>query len=64
LLTYITEIIGRTEAYFCPIKHARKIRGARSRYARFLAYGEAEDYEAKLEKSRVGLAAKNPRPVT
>jgi hypothetical protein len=60
LLAYITEIIGRTEEYFCPIKHARKVLGAHSRYARFLAYGEAEDYEARLEKFRVGLGSDNP----
>jgi hypothetical protein len=60
LLAYITEIIGRTEEYFCPIKHARKLLGAHSRYARFLAYGEADDYEAKLEKFRVGLGVKKP----
>lgn len=58
LLAYITEIIGRTEEYFCPIKHARKVLGAHSRYARFLAYGEADDYEAKLEKFRIDLGAK------
>ena len=45
----------RTEQYFCPIKHARKILGTHSHYNRFLAYGEAENYEAKLEAYRVAL---------
>ena len=58
LLAYVTEIIGRTEEYFCPIKHARKVLGTHSRYARFLAYGDAADYEARLEKFRVGLGDK------
>ena len=57
LLAYMTEIVGRTEEYFCPIKHARKVLGAHSRYARFLAYGEAADYPAKLEAFRVSLGA-------
>jgi hypothetical protein len=55
LLAYVTEIVGRTEEYFCPIKHARTVLGAHSRYARFLAYGEAADYAAKLESFRMGL---------
>jgi len=60
LIAYVSEIVGRTEEYFCPIKHARKMLGKHSRYARFLAYGEAEDYEAKLETFRVGLGEKTP----
>jgi len=55
LLAYIAEIVGRTEQYFCPIKHARQILGTHGRYARFLDYGEAADYEAKLEAFRVAL---------
>lgn len=57
LVAYIGEIIARTEQYFCPIKHARKILGTHARYNRFLAYGEAEAYEAKLEEFRVALGA-------
>jgi hypothetical protein len=60
LIAFVSEIIGRTEEYFCPIKHARKMLGAHSRYARFLAYGEAQDYEAKLEQFRVGLGDTQP----
>ena len=55
LIAYATEIVARTEQYFCPIKHARKILGTHSRYNRFLAYGEAQAYEAKLEEYRVAL---------
>ena len=59
LLAYVTEIVGRTEEYFCPIKHARKMLGKHSRYARFLGYGEAAEYAAKLEKFRAGLGEEN-----
>ncbi|MFA7351326.1 MAG: hypothetical protein WC009_11230 [Methylotenera sp.] len=55
MIAYISEIVGRTEQYFCPIKHARKILSTHSRYARFLDYGDAEDYEAKLEQYRRAL---------
>jgi hypothetical protein len=55
LLAYMYEILARTEQYFCPIKHARRVLGSHSRYARFLGYGEAKDYEARLEEYRVAL---------
>jgi hypothetical protein len=55
MIAYISEIVARTEQYFCPIKHARKILGTHSRYARFLDFGEAENYEAKLEEYRIAL---------
>lgn len=55
LMAYMTEILARTEQYFCPIKHAHKILGTHGRYNRFLEYGEAEAYEAKLEEFRVAL---------
>jgi hypothetical protein len=56
MIAYISEIVARTEQYFCPIKHARKILGTHARYARFLEFGEAENYEAKLEEYRRSLS--------
>lgn len=56
LLAYATEITARTEQYFCPIKHARKVLGTHTRYKQFLAYGDAADYHAQLEQFRQGLA--------
>ena len=58
LVAYVGEIVARTEEYFCPIKHARKVLGMHTRYARFLDYGDAADYEARLEEFRVALAKK------
>lgn len=58
LVAYAAEIVARTEEYFCPIKHARKMLGTHSRYARFLDYGDAADYEARLEAFRVALGGK------
>jgi hypothetical protein len=57
-MAYATEILARTEEYFCPIKHARKILGTHAHYSRFLEYGDAADYGARLEKFRVGLGKK------
>ena len=55
LLAYACEIAARTEQYFCPIKHAHRILGPHARYKRFLAYGAATDYHARLEEFRVAL---------
>ena len=55
MIAYISEIVARTEQYFCPIKHARKILGTHARYAQFLDFGAADNYEAKLEEYRVAL---------
>jgi len=60
LMAYMSEIVGRTEEYFCPIKHARKMLGNHSRYARFLAYGDATDFQTRLEEYRVGLGKSPP----
>ena len=55
LMAYMTEILARTEEYFCPIKHARKVLGTHARYRNFLSYGDPQDYASKLEAYRVGL---------
>ena len=55
LMAYMSEILARTEQYFCPIKHAHKILGTHSHYQGSLAYGDAADYEARLEAFRVAL---------
>lgn len=52
LIAYIREIAGRTEQYWCPIKHARRTSGFHSRYSRFLEYGDAESYRQELDKVR------------
>lgn len=56
LLAYITEIVARTEQYFCPIKHARKVMGTHSRYIKFLDYGDAKNYQENLENFRKQLS--------
>jgi len=55
LLAYIVEIVARTEQYFCPIKHARRIVGTHTHYDQFLSYGEAADYQLRLEEFRIAL---------
>jgi hypothetical protein len=52
LAAYFREIAARTEQYWCPIKHARRIKSAHSSYARFFEYGDAESYRKGLERLR------------
>jgi len=52
LCAYATEVVARTEQYWCPIKHARRLRSPHSRYRRFFDYGDAERYHKELEKVR------------
>ncbi len=52
LAAYAREIAARTEQYWCPIKHARRIRAAHDRYQRFFEYGDAESFRKGLERLR------------
>jgi hypothetical protein len=56
LIAYVREIAGRTEQYWCPIKHARRVVGAHPRYVMFDDYGDAENYQARLAELREKLA--------
>lgn len=58
LIGYTREIAARTEQYWCPIKHAHKVRGTHDRYKHFLEYGQASDYPEKLKSYRSALAEK------
>ncbi|HLX65114.1 MAG TPA: hypothetical protein VKX17_27845 [Planctomycetota bacterium] len=51
-LAYATEIAGRTEQYWCPIKHALHLKTTHSRYQKFFDYGDAEQYHQRLEQMR------------
>ncbi len=52
ILAYAAEIAGRTEQYFCPIRHALRIKTAHSRYKNFFDYGDAEHYRQRIEEVR------------
>jgi len=55
LMAYVGEIAARTEQFWCPIKHAKRIAYRHSRYGNFLPYGDAKAYREKLEKLRKEL---------
>jgi hypothetical protein len=52
VLAYVQEIAGRTEQYWCPIKHAIGLKIRHSRYAHFLDFGDAEQYRERIEQVR------------
>jgi hypothetical protein len=47
-----TEVAARTEQYWCPIKHAMRMKSLHSRYRFFFEYGDAEYYRAQVEVLR------------
>ncbi|MDO9224398.1 MAG: hypothetical protein Q7U20_11910 [Caulobacter sp.] len=57
VIAYAREIAGRTEQFWCPIKHARRVLGAHPRYTNFADYGDGERYAAHLKASRSKLRA-------
>jgi hypothetical protein len=48
LIEYAREVTGRTEQYWCPIKHAQRTLDPHHRTRRFVAYGDADGYHTGL----------------
>jgi hypothetical protein len=49
---YTCEVAARTEQYWCPIKHARRMPNTHSRYPQFFEHGDAEAYRHGLVRLR------------
>lgn len=56
LIAYAREVVGQTEQYWCPIKHARKLLHAHPYYMAFVDFGDAKAYRDELEPLRAQLA--------
>jgi hypothetical protein len=52
LMQYVSAIASRTEFYFCPIKHAKKVAYDHDYYKDYLVYGDEDDYQKKLKELR------------
>ena len=52
VIAYVREVAARTEQYWCPIKHAKRVRGSHERYGSFVPYGDAASYRTRLEGLR------------
>lgn len=55
VLAYVREVAARTEQYWCPIRHAKRTRGAHAHYREFVDYGDAEGYKRQLPLLRAEL---------
>ena len=54
MIAFVREVVARTEQYWCPIKHARRVLGAHEHYRDFIDFGDADGYRAWLTKFEVG----------
>lgn len=55
LMGYISEIAARTEQYWCPIRHATRMKTIHSRYQKFFEYGDSDRFRKESEKLRNAL---------
>lgn len=55
VFAFAREVGARTEQYWCPVKHARKLLGAHPRYALFADYGDGDAYHAEARRLRAAL---------
>jgi hypothetical protein len=52
IAAYTREVAARTEQYWCPIKHARRVQAAHGHYPKFFDHGDAEAFRLGLERVR------------
>jgi hypothetical protein len=55
VIAWARELASVTEQYWCPIKHARKVRGSHTRYAQFIDYGDTEAMAVRVVDLREEL---------
>jgi len=54
-ISFAREVAARTEVYWCPIKHARRILGPHPHYQGFADFGDAEGYRKQLDSMKDGV---------
>ena len=54
-ISFAREVAARTEVYWCPIKHARRILGPHPHYQGFADFGDAEGYRKQLTSMKDGV---------
>jgi hypothetical protein len=54
-ISFAREVAARTEVYWCPIKHARRILGPHPHYQGFADFGDAKGYRKQLNSMRDGV---------
>ena len=56
LVGYVAEVGGRTEQYWCPIKHASRVKSQHSRYDRFTEFGDSNQFRANFKTIRTDFS--------
>jgi len=59
-IAFAREVASRTEVYWCPIKHARRVLGPHPHYQGFADFGDAEGFRAKLAAMKDGVKIEGP----
>jgi hypothetical protein len=54
-IAFVREVASRTEVYWCPIKHARRILGPHPHYQGFADFGDADGFRDRLEQMKDGV---------
>jgi hypothetical protein len=60
VIAYVREIASRTEQFWCPIKHAQRIRDPHARTRTYADYGDLDAYPEKLKALRAAISEKTP----
>ncbi|HEX7281776.1 MAG TPA: hypothetical protein VF239_06945 [Vicinamibacterales bacterium] len=55
VVAYVAEVAARTEQYWCPIRHGRRVRGRHGRDHTFTPYADAAAYRRQLPLLRAAL---------
>jgi len=58
IIAFASEVASRTEIYFCPIRHKKKISYRHKYYQYFVEYGDDKAYKENLEKLREKIREK------
>jgi len=54
-IAFIREVASRTEVYWCPIKHARRVLGPHPHYQGFADFGDAEGFRTRIRQLEDGV---------
>lgn len=60
VIAFAREVAARTEVYWCPIKHARRVLGPHPHYQGFADFGDAEAYRTKIDSMTGGVKLDEP----
>jgi hypothetical protein len=61
LIAYVQEVAALSEQYWCPIKHAVRVKGAHRHYRTFLEYGDFDNVQERIEAFRSRIVKAGPR---